>query len=38
LKELKDLFDAEAAKYNIYPLVDIEHAATRFRQANAAKK
>jgi arylsulfatase A-like enzyme len=25
LKELKDLFDQEAAKYNIYPLIDIEH-------------
>ncbi|MBL0742708.1 arylsulfatase [Chryseolinea lacunae] len=31
LKELKDLFDAEAAKYNIYPLIDIEHAATRYK-------
>ena len=38
LKELKDLFDAEAAKYNIYPLVDMEHAAGRFRQLNAGKK
>ncbi len=31
LKELKDLFDAEAAKYNIYPLIDIEHAAERYK-------
>jgi arylsulfatase A-like enzyme len=38
LKELKDLFDTEAAKYNIYPLVDIEHAAARFRQVNPPKK
>lgn len=42
LKELKALFDAEAAKYNIYPLIDIEYAASRFeemkkRQAQAKK-
>jgi arylsulfatase len=43
LAELKALFDAEAARYNIYPLIDIEHAAQRFgqqqsRQAPAAAK
>jgi arylsulfatase len=32
LKELKDLFDAEAVKYNIYPLIDIEYAASRFKE------
>ena len=32
LKELKDLFDTEAAKYNIYPLIDIEYAAARFKE------
>ena len=37
LQELKALFDAEAARYNIYPLIDIEHAAARFRQANPPK-
>jgi arylsulfatase len=37
LHELKALFDAEAPKYNIYPLIDIEHAATRYRQANPPK-
>jgi len=35
LKELKDLFDAEAAKYNIYPLIDIEYAASRFKEQQA---
>ncbi|SKC83882.1 arylsulfatase [Ohtaekwangia koreensis] len=44
LKELKDLFDTEAAKYNIYPLIDIEYAAGRYKelqqrqQAQQAKK
>jgi arylsulfatase A-like enzyme len=37
LQELKALFDAEAAKYNIYPLIDIEHAAARYREANPPK-
>ncbi|MCD9015268.1 arylsulfatase [Parachryseolinea silvisoli] len=37
LQELKALFDAEATRYNIYPLIDIEHAATRYRQANPPK-
>lgn len=32
LKQLKDLFDAEAAKYNIYPLIDMEHVAARFKE------
>ena len=31
LKELKALFDADAAKYNIYPLIDVEHAAERYK-------
>ena len=43
LKELKALFDAEAVKYNIYPLIDIEYAAQRFaeqrkRQEQQAKR
>ncbi|HEX8528888.1 MAG TPA: sulfatase/phosphatase domain-containing protein, partial [Cytophagales bacterium] len=37
LKELKALFDAEAAKYNIYPLIDIEHVVERTRQQQARK-
>ncbi len=32
LKELKALFDEEAAKYNIYPLIDIEYARDRFKE------
>lgn len=32
LKELKALFDSEAAKYHIYPLIDIEYAAQRFAE------
>jgi len=32
LKELKALFDSEARKYNVYPLIDFEHAAIRQRQ------
>ncbi|MFT3680121.1 MAG: arylsulfatase [Ferruginibacter sp.] len=33
LKELKALFDADAAKYNIYPLIDIQYAAERLKSA-----
>ena len=32
LKELKALFDSDALKYNIYPLIDIEYAASRFEE------
>ena len=32
LKELRALYDAEAAKYHIYPLIDIEYAAERYKQ------
>lgn len=32
LKELKALFDADAAKYNVYPLIDIEYATQRFAE------
>lgn len=32
LTELKALFDAEAARFNIYPLIDIEYAAQRFAE------
>jgi len=32
LKELKELFEAEAVKYNVYPLLDIEYAAERFKE------
>ncbi|HEY8936265.1 MAG TPA: arylsulfatase [Cyclobacteriaceae bacterium] len=32
LKELKTLFDSEAAKYNIYPLLDIEYATERYKE------
>jgi len=32
LKELKALFDADAAKYNIYPLLDFEYAAERYKE------
>ncbi|MBY0426673.1 MAG: sulfatase-like hydrolase/transferase, partial [Cytophagales bacterium] len=35
LKELKDLYDAEAQKYNIYPLLDIEHAQQRYLEQRA---
>jgi len=40
LKELKELFETEAAKYNVYPLLDIEYAAERFKeqQQRQAKK
>jgi arylsulfatase len=31
LQELKALFDEDAAKYNIYPLIDIEYSAERFK-------
>jgi arylsulfatase len=32
LKELKDLFDSEAARYNVYPLLDIEYATQRYKE------
>jgi hypothetical protein len=32
------LFDAEAAKYNIYPLIDIEYAAARFKEQQQRQK
>lgn len=32
LKELKALYDAEAAKYNIYPLIDREYALKRLKE------
>lgn len=32
LKELKNLFASEAAKYNIYPLIDIEYATERYQE------
>ncbi|RAV99027.1 arylsulfatase [Pseudochryseolinea flava] len=38
LKELKALFDAEAVKYNIYPLIDIEYAAQRFKEQQARQQ
>lgn len=38
LKELKALFDAEATKYNIYPLIDIEHAASRYKEQQQQTK
>lgn len=31
LKELKALYDAEAVKYHIYPLIDVEYASERFK-------
>lgn len=38
LKELKDLFDAEAAKYNIYPLIDREYAVSRLKETEKEKQ
>ncbi len=38
LKELKDLFDQEAAKYNIYPLIDIEHYIKQLKAAADLQK
>nr|WP_293837096.1 arylsulfatase [uncultured Arsenicibacter sp.] len=32
LKELKALFEADAARYNIYPLIDIQHVVLRVQQ------
>ncbi len=32
LKELKALYEADAAKYNIYPLVDFEYAQERYKE------
>jgi arylsulfatase A-like enzyme len=37
LKELKTLFDQEAAKYNIYPLIDFEYAAQRYKELQEKK-
>lgn len=38
LKELKDLFDQEANKYNIYPLIDIEHYIKQLKEAAEQQK
>jgi len=38
LKELKDLFDSEAAKYNVYPLIDREYAVSRLKETQEKEK
>ncbi|HTF21734.1 MAG TPA: sulfatase-like hydrolase/transferase [Chryseolinea sp.] len=38
LKELKALFDADAVKYNIYPLIDIEYATKRFAEQKKSQE
>jgi arylsulfatase len=38
LRELKDLFDQEAAKYNIYPLIDIEYYINQLKAEQEKKK